>query len=161
MMQQPHTIISHHEDDVFSFDRPPPPCDGGVMSLVTMADDVRFAARMLRRHRTYAATSVATLTLGIAATTAVFAVVDAALLRPLPYSAPAQLVGLNSMQRGADGSEMAFALSEIEIVRWRTASRTLAAVEGLQPKALALTGEGEPEVVRGAAVTSGLFPMLG
>jgi len=52
-------------------------------------------------------------------------------------------------------------LSEIELVRWRAATRTLAAVEGLQPRSLALTGDGEPEVVRGAAVTSGLFPMLG
>jgi predicted permease len=131
------------------------------MSLSTITGDVRFALRMLRRHPTYAAASVATLALGIGATTAVFAVVDAALLRPLPYAAPAQLVGLNSMQRGADGSETAFALSEIEIVRWRAATGTLVAVEGLQPKAFALTGEGEPEVVRGGAVTSGLFPMLG
>ena len=131
------------------------------MSLSSLATDVRFALRMLRRHPTYAATSIATLALGIGATTAVFAVVDAALLRPLPYPAPSQLVGLNSMQRGADGSETAFALSEIEIVRWRAATRTLAVIEGLQPKSLALTGEGDPEVVRGAAVTSGLFPMLG
>jgi len=131
------------------------------MSLLTVPADLRFALRILRRHRTYTATSVATLTLAIAATTAVFAVVDAALLRPLPYADPAQLVGLNSMQRGADGSNMAFVLSEIELVRWRAATRTLAAVEGLQPRSLALTGDGEPEVVRGAAVTSGLFPMLG
>jgi putative ABC transport system permease protein len=131
------------------------------MSLSTLAADVRFALRMLRRHPTYAATSIATLALGIGATTAVFAVVDAALLRPLPYPAPSQLVGLNAMQRGADGSEMAFSLSEIEIVRWRAATRTLASIEALQPRSLALTGEGDPEVVRGAAVTSGLFPMLG
>jgi putative ABC transport system permease protein len=156
-----HTTILHDVDDAFSFDRLPPPCHRVAMTLRTIPADVRFALRMLRRHRTYAATSVATLALGIAATTAVFAVVDAVLLRALPYAAPSQLVGLSSMQRGADGSDTAFALSEIELVRWRAATRTLAAVEGLQPRSLALTGDGDPEVVRGAAVTSGLFQMLG
>jgi putative ABC transport system permease protein len=131
------------------------------MSLSTIGADARFAVRMLRRHPAYAAASIATLAIAVAATTAVFAVVDAALLRPLPYAAPAQLVGLNSMQRGADGSDTAFALSDIELVRWRAATGTLTAVEGLRPKSLALTGEGDPEVIRGAAVTSGLFPMLG
>src|SRR4051794_36284763 len=125
----------HANDDGFSCDRERLPCDRLLMSFNTMPADLRFGLRVLRRSRTFTATAIATLALGIGAATAVFAVVDAVLLRPLPYADPERLIGLNSMQRGADGSDTAFALSEIEIVRW-AATNALGGIEGLQPRSL-------------------------
>src|SRR2546430_1014486 len=131
------------------------------MLLETLARDAALALRLLRRHPTYALTALLTLALGLATTTAIFAVIDATLLRPLPFADPDRLVSLSSMLPGPDGVEIQFVLSEIEIVRWRDARSTLEGIEALAPKAFALTGAGEPAVVRGGAVTSGLFPALG
>ncbi len=99
--------------------------------------------------------------LGIGATTAVFSVVNAVLLRPLPYRDPGRLVGLNSLQAGANGVATEFVPSQPELVRWRTASSAFEAIEAHEPRMMALSGSGDPEVVPAGVVTSGLFPMLG
>jgi len=88
-------------------------------------------------------------------------VIDATLLWPLPFKDPGRLVSLNSMLPAANGVEIQFALTEIEIVRWGEAKNTLEGIEALAPKAFAPTGAGEPAVVRGGAVTSDLFSTLG
>src|SRR5689334_21969382 len=131
------------------------------MLLESLLRDVALSLRMLRRHPSYSLTAILTLALGLATTTAMFAVIDGTLLRPLPFADPDRLVSLSSMLPGPDGEEIQYALSEIEIVRWREARRTLAGIEALQPKSMALTGTGEPEVVSAAAVTSTLFSTLG
>src|SRR5437773_11554567 len=131
------------------------------MLLETLARDAALALRLLRRNPTYALTALLTLALGLATTTAIFAVIDATLLRPLPFADPGRLVSLNSMLPAANGVEIQFALTEIEIVRWGDAKNTLEVIAALAPKALALTGAGQPAVVRGGAVTSNLFSTLG
>jgi len=123
--------------------------------------DVALAFRLFRRTPTYALTALLTLALGLATTTAIFAVIDATLLRPLPFADPGRLVSLNSMMPDAGGKEIQFALTEIEIVRWREGTRMLEGIEAVGPKSFAFTGSGEPAVVRGAAITSGLIPTLG
>src|SRR5215467_12817256 len=120
--------------------------------------DVALAFRLFRRTPTYALTALLTLALGLATTTAIFAVIDATLLRPLPFADPGRLVSLNSMMPDAGGKEIQFALTEIEIVRWREGTRMLEGIEAVGPKSFAFTGSGEPAVVRGAAITSGLIP---
>jgi len=137
------------------------PLHAAIMPFEFVFRDLVLACRVLRRHPGYALTSIVTLALGLTTSTAIFAVVDAALLRPLPFADPDRLVSLSSMLPGPDGEEIQYALSEIEIVRWREARRTLAGIEALQPKSMALTGTGEPEVVSAAAVTSTLFSTLG
>ena len=131
------------------------------MLLESLLRDATLSIRLLRRHRAYSLTALLTLALGLATTTAMFAVIDATLLRPLPFADPDRLVSLSSMMPGPRGEEIQYALTEIEIVRWREAATLVAGVEALQPRSMAMTGVGEPEVVRGAAVTSGLFPTLG
>src|SRR5437660_866743 len=131
------------------------------MLLEILVRDAALAVRLLRRNPTYALTALLTLALGLATTTAIFAVIDATLLRPLPFADPGRLVSLNSMLPAANGVEIQFALTEIEIVRWGDAKNTLEGIEALAPKAFALTGAGEPAVVRGGAVTSDLFSTLG
>ena len=131
------------------------------MLLETLARDAALALRLLRRNPTYALTALLTLALGLATITAIFAVIDATLLRPLPFADPDALVSLNSMMPDASGKEIQFALTEAEIVRWGDATKTLEGVAALAPKSFALTGAGEPAVVRGGAVTSNLFATLG
>ena len=131
------------------------------MLLESLLRDVTLSIRLLRNNPAYSLTALLTLALGLATTTAMFAVIDATLLRPLPFADPDRLVSLNSLMPGPGGEEIQYALSEIEIVRWRDATKALAGVDALQPRSMAMTGAGEPEVVRGAAVTSGLFPTLG
>src|SRR5262245_9078041 len=125
-----------------------------------LTNDLRFSLRMLRRQPVYAAASTLTLALGIGATTAVFAVVDATLLRPLDYANPDRLVGLNAMRPDPEGRPLAYALSQIELLRWRDA-KAFEQIESLEPRTMALTGAGDPEVVKGGLASSGLFRMLG
>src|SRR5262245_25473948 len=131
------------------------------MLLETLVRDGALALRLLRRNPTYALTALLTLALGLATTTAIFAVIDATLLRPLPFADPGRLVSLNSMMPDASGKEIQFALTDVEIVRWSDARRTLEGIAAIAPKSFALTSAGEPAVVRGGAVTSNLFTTLG
>src|SRR5215475_10840867 len=95
------------------------------MLLETLVRDGALALRLLRRNPTYALTALLTLALGLATTTAIFAVIDATLLRPLPFADPGRLVSLNSMMPDASGKEIQLALTDVEIVRWSDARRTL------------------------------------
>src|SRR5215475_3000742 len=117
------------------------------MLLETLVRDGALALRLLRRNPTYAVTALLTLALGLATTTAIFAVIDGTLLRPLPFADPSRLVSLNSMLPDARGKEIQFALTQVEIVRWGDATGTVESIAALAPQSYALTGSGEPVVV--------------
>jgi putative ABC transport system permease protein len=122
--------------------------------------DLRFAARVLRRQPGFTVVVLLTLTVGIGANTAIFTVVDAALLRPLPYREPERLVHLWETHRGdvSDRSEASYP----DFLDWRAQSRAFAAIEGYDETNLTVTADGaEPLMLRGARVTPGFFPMLG
>jgi putative ABC transport system permease protein len=126
-----------------------------------MWDDFRFSIRTLTRFKLYALAATGTLMLGIAATTAVLSVIDATLLRPLPFANPDRLVSVNSTQVSPDGSELDFPLTQIELISFRNAGNSFAAIESVEPRSMALTGSGQPATLRVGAATSGLFPALG
>src|ERR687890_705426 len=75
---------------------------GGVME--TMLQDVRYAVRQLGRQRAFTLLAGLTLALGIGVSTALFSVIDAALLRPLPYPHPEELITISVKETGRDGT---------------------------------------------------------
>ncbi|MFL5580620.1 MAG: ABC transporter permease [Gemmatimonadaceae bacterium] len=114
-----------------------------------MLRDFRYALRALRAAPGFATVVLLTLALGIGANTAIFGVVDAILLRPLPYAEPARLVSV-------------WGYSQAEFVGVRDRTRSFAGVAGAGPGVgFTLTGDGEPARLIGARATAGLFDVLG
>src|SRR5262245_17152861 len=106
---------------------------------------VRHILRSLLRNRSYALTATLTMAVGLAATTAVVAVANAVLLRPLPYPRPDRLYRLNA---SADpNSSQTFALSPIEVARLQQA-KTLEQVEAMTSTEMALSTGGAPETLK-------------
>ena len=126
----------------------------------TMREDTRYAFRVLRRYKAYTLAATATLALGIGATTAIFSVIDATLLRPLPFANPESLVGLGSAQVDQNG-ELQFPLSQIELLRFRAATDIFASIDAVDVRTVALIGTGDPAVIDSGAITSGFFDVLG
>lgn len=121
-----------------------------------LGHDLRQAWLRLRRDRTFALITLATLALGIGANSAVFSLVRGVLLRPLPYAEPDRLVAI----WGPDRAETAW-LSLQEIVNYGIESRSFVAVAGYQEIDANLTGGQEPERIRAASVTPSLFEVMG
>ena len=125
-----------------------------------MWDDIRYAVRTLRRFRLYTLAASLTLALGIGAATAVFSVIDATLLRALPYRDPDRLMAVTTALASPTAGTQVLPPSQIELVTWRTSTR-FESLEAAELRTLALTGAGDPEVLDTSAITSGLFPLLG
>jgi putative ABC transport system permease protein len=121
--------------------------------------DTKHGLRALLRSRAFAAAALLTIALGVGATTTVFSVVRGVLLRPLPYADPDRLVSvwLSNPPQGIEEDIVSFPAFEM----WREQGETLSHVVGVRTMRTALTGDGEPEEVRGATVTRGFFEMLG
>jgi len=120
--------------------------------------DLRFGARLLIRQPGFTAAAVVTLALGIGANTAIFSLVQAVLLRPLPYDAPDRLVHLYELDTTTGETRGA---SWGEYRDWRRLSRTLEELAGYNGGSVTLTGEGTPDRVTVAQVTGGFFRLLG
>jgi predicted permease len=121
--------------------------------------DFRYALRMLGRSRGFSFVAVATLALGIGANTAIFTVLDATLIAPLPYADPSRLVMLWTDYREARQPRVP--ASGHEVLEIRRRSRELAEVAGIWVGAGSLTGEGEPERVRLALTTPNFLSIFG
>ena len=114
--------------------------------------------RFLSRSRTYALASILTLAVGLAATSAVMAVANAVLLRPLPYPKPDRLYRLNA---STPNSSQTFTLSPIEVTRLQQHARTLEQVEAMTTLEMSLTTDGSPETLKVGAATPGFLRMFG
>ncbi len=119
--------------------------------------DLRLAVRGLAKSPGFTAVAAATLALGIGATSAIFSVVDAVLLTPLPYERPDELV----MLREASGFSSMVPMSPAEVLALREASAAVTAIEAFDMVDLNVQGQRGPEQVAGARVTSGFFELLG
>jgi len=126
--------------------------------MSTLLEDLRFGLRMLARNPGFTAVAVITLALGIGATTAIFTVVNAVLLRPLPYPHPEELVYVQEVYERLGGIPFA---GIMEFAAWRNQSRTLSPVAAYMKSWFNLTGGGEPERVTGGVATASFFSLLG
>jgi len=124
-----------------------------------LLQDARVALRSYVREPGFALTVVLLLGLGIGANTAMFSVVNAALLRPLPYHRPDRLVHLIESRQG-DISKSSEA-SWPDFLDWQAEGRAFAAVEGYDETNVSVSDGAGAELARGARITSGFFPMLG
>jgi len=122
--------------------------------------DLRYAIRLLRKSPSFSAVALGTLALGIAATAAIFSVVNTLLLKPLPYVEPQRLVMLWQDQRARGGPEDEW-LAPAHFFDWRNRSRSLEASAVFAGGSPALTGSGEPEQLRGWRVSGEFFRTLG
>ena len=121
-------------------------------------NDLRFAIRMLLKNPGFTTVIVLTLGLGIGANTAIFGVLNAAVLRPLPYDDPEQLVMLAGTLHG----EVAYSgmVSYADLEDFRTQGESFEQIGALRATMFTLTGVDEPERVKGAYVSAGFFSLL-
>jgi predicted permease len=119
--------------------------------------DVRYALRMLRRTPGFTAAALLTLTLGIGASTAIFTIVDAVLLRPLPYADPDRLVTIADAM--PDGSVAGVGLATA--VDWRDRTRTLEQLAMLRLWTPTLVADGAGERLPAVRVSANYFDVLG
>src|SRR3712207_746463 len=126
---------------------------------MTLLQDVRFGVRMLAKRPGFALVAVLTLALGIGANTAIFSVVNAVLLNPLPFPSPGRLVAL-----GQTSPENRAALSQFSFRNFadlREQSRAFERLAAYYNGNLTLTGQGEAARLRATVATADLFPLLG
>jgi putative ABC transport system permease protein len=126
----------------------------------SLVRDVKYAFRMLRRAPAFTAAAVLTVALGVGATTTVFSVVYALLVKPLPYPSADRLVMVwqDMRARGGPADEWA---TPGNLVDWKAETRafsSMAAIRGWRPT---LTGVGDPEPLVGELVTQQYFDVLG
>ncbi len=128
-------------------------------TLETMWQDLRYGARVLLKNPGFTLIAVVTLSLGIGANTAIFSVVNAVLLRPLPFENPDQLVMI--WQTNPERGILQDLVSSPNLHDWQQQSRTFGQIAAFNPRGFSLTGTDEPEQLPGTFVSVELFPMLG
>jgi len=122
-----------------------------------LVSDLRYALRSLRKSPGFAALAIATLALGIGANTAIFSVVDAVVLRSLPYRDPQRLVMLWERRPKSDHVVASYP----DFRDWRDRSRSFDAAAAYSAWTFNLTGDGPPERIDSAVVSASFFDVLG
>ncbi len=119
--------------------------------------DLRHGLRLLRRDAGFAAVAILTLALGIGANTAIFSVVDAVLLRPLPFPHPEQLVSLRESAPTFPSMSVAYP----DYLDWVKQNHVFSSLAAFQWDGYTLTGVGEPAAIPAGAVSASYFTTLG
>jgi len=130
----------------------------GRIWLEQLAQDLRFALRMLRRSPSFTVVAVLTLAIGIGANTAIFSVVDGVLLQPLPYPGADRVAKVFmhfSPQNAPHGH-----LCEADFSDWSAQNHAFEEVSSYANGLYNITGIGTPEQARGVSVTAGFFPIM-
>ncbi|MBO0799686.1 MAG: ABC transporter permease, partial [Blastocatellia bacterium] len=128
--------------------------------METLWRDLRVAVRMLRRQPGFSAASILTLALGIGANSAIFALVDATLLRPLPFHDPNRLVMLWERTETLPRDRVA----PLNLIDWNKRNKTFEGIAGFGPNVGSMVmnmPDGTPETVSRQWVTHGFFDVLG
>ena len=124
----------------------------------TLWQDLRYGIRMLLKRPGFAALAALTLAVGIGANTAIFSVVNAVILRPLPYADPDRLLLIRETKLPQFPE---FAIAPGNFLDWQSQNEAFEQTEAFRTFFYNLTGEGEPERLRASRITAGMFAMLG
>jgi predicted permease len=119
--------------------------------------DLRYAARMLRKSPGFALSVVLTLAIGIGANTALFSVVNAVLLNPLPYTEPERLVAIYTHVDQADKASISY----LNFLDWSRQNHSFSSLAAFHGETFTMTDVGEPERLDGDMVSATFFPLLG
>ena len=127
--------------------------------LADFLHDLRFALRLLLKNPGFTIVTVVALALGIGANTAIFSVVNAVLLRPLPYKDPERLVMVweDATKTGRPRDTPTAA----NFIDWRNQNQVFEGMAAINEESYNLTGAGDPERLDGVRVSASLFPLLG
>jgi len=121
-----------------------------------LLQDLRFAARGLMRRPAFAVVAAATIALGIGANTAIFSVVDAVLIRPLPYTQPDRL----TLVWGTQGTQANQGVVYADYVDWRRLNHTFADLGAFRGQSVNLTGGDAPDRLVGAFVSASFLHVI-
>lgn len=125
--------------------------------FASIGSDIRFALRQLRQNPGFASTAVLVLALGLGAGIAIFAFVDAALIKPLPYRDPSRIAALfESMSLGAR-----YHISYLDYLDWKRMNQVFSSLEVYDDDGFSLATPGGPQIIDGAMVSDGFFRTLG
>jgi predicted permease len=132
---------------------------GGVNLFADLLQDTRYALRMLAKNPAFTSIAIVVLALGIGANSAIFSVVDAVLLRPLPFKHPEQLVMIweNAAHLGFPRNTP----SPANFIDWQKEAQSFTGMAATVERSFNLTGVGEPERLAGRRVSANLFDLLG
>jgi predicted permease len=123
--------------------------------------DLAYAARTMRRNPGFTVVAALTLALALAGNSTLFSVLDAAVLRALPFPDHERLVFVNGYHR-PEGGEMAIRNASIPEFRdWRERARTISPMVAVDPNSLALSGDGDAERITAEFVSGGFFELMG
>ena len=123
----------------------------------TFWQDLRYAVRMMGKNLSVTAIVVVVLALGIGANAAIFSVVNAVLLRPLPYADPDKLVRLSEDSPNVPQMSISYP----NFLDWREQNKVFSGIAAMQFRSLNLTGTDEPERLAGRGVSAEFFDLLG
>jgi putative ABC transport system permease protein len=119
--------------------------------------DVRHAFRLLKQTPVVTGAAILTLALGVGGNTAVFSVVHAVILRPLPYPNPDRLFELFEGNRAG----MTWRVSALNYLSWAERTQSFEALAAFNGRSINLTDHGDPERLIGSAITASMFRVLG
>jgi putative ABC transport system permease protein len=138
---------------------PPVAREPKILFMHSLVQDIRYALRTLRKQPAFTCVVVLTLALGIGVNTAIFSVVNAVLLRPLPFPHSDQLVTVSMANPKL--SEDDIPLSVADFLDWRAQNQVFQDLAAYTDNWFSLTGNGEPQRLKGVWVTAGFFSTLG
>lgn len=124
-----------------------------------LLQDVRYGLRVLRRQTTFTVVAVVTLALGIGINAAMFSVVNAVLLRPLPFEDPGKLVAVHEGVPTLGFPKIAFSIPDLMI--YEQGQKSFQGMAAYRNDDLELSGSGEPARITAARISANLFPLLG
>ncbi|HEY3767564.1 MAG TPA: ABC transporter permease [Candidatus Angelobacter sp.] len=129
--------------------------------MTTLLQDLRYGLRMLRKSPAFTVIALLTLALGIGANTAIFSIVNAVLLKPLPFADSDRLMFMTSALELQPGVQRPFSVSYPDFFDWRTQAKSFSGMASSHGDSFTLTGLEQPLHVTAATVSGEFFSVLG